>query len=80
MLIRTLRPLAVVVTPVTVAIAVSLPIALVKQLKALFVDISDQGGPDWKGPDGKPPLAFVIDTGGYSTSRCHNPQNLTTVI
>lgn len=58
-----LRPLAVVVTPVTVAIAVSLPIALVDQLKALFVDISDQGGPNWKGPDGKPPLAFVIDTG-----------------
>ncbi|KAF7795549.1 hypothetical protein EIP86_006711 [Pleurotus ostreatoroseus] len=65
MLIRTLRPLAVVVTPVTVAIAVSLPIALVKQLKALFVDISDQGGPDWKGPDGKPPLAFVIDTASF---------------
>ncbi|KAJ3555880.1 hypothetical protein NM688_g2340 [Phlebia brevispora] len=63
--IRTLRPLSVVVTPVTVAIAVSLPIALVNDLKALFVDISNDGGPDWKAPDGNPPLAFVIDTASF---------------
>ena len=60
---RVLKPLAVIITPVTVAIAISLPIALIESLKALFVDVSASGGPNWKGPDGKPPLAFVIDTG-----------------
>lgn len=60
---RSFRPLATIVTPVTVAIAISLPIALITDLKALFVDTTASGGPDWKGPDGRPPLAFVIDTG-----------------
>ncbi|PSR83436.1 hypothetical protein PHLCEN_2v5708 [Hermanssonia centrifuga] len=64
--VRVFRPLAAIITPVTVAIAVSLPIALVQPLKALFVDVSGDGGPDWKGPDGKPPLAFVIDTGAWA--------------
>jgi auxin efflux carrier family protein len=62
-LLRSLRPLTAIVTPVTVAIAISLPIALIQPLKALFVDVSSVGGPNWKGPDGKPPLAFIIDTG-----------------
>lgn len=61
--LRVLRPLSVVVTPITVTIAISLPIALIQDLKALFVDVSADGGPDWHGPDGRPPLAFVIDTG-----------------
>lgn len=60
---RSLRPLKAIVTPVTVAIAISLPIALIQDLKALFVDVSSEGGPNWKGPDGKPPLSFIIDTG-----------------
>jgi auxin efflux carrier family protein len=63
LIMRSLRPLSTVLTPVTIAIAIALPIALVDDLKALFVDISSTGGPDWKGPDGKPPLAFIIDTG-----------------
>ena len=67
-LVRTLRPLGVIFTPVTCTIAVSLPIALVSHLKALFVDVSNAGGPNWKGPDGKPPLAFVIDTGVYGSA------------
>ena len=64
--VRTLSPLGAIVTPVTVTIAVALPIALIKPLKALFVDTSSMGGPNWKGPDGKPPLAFIMDTGENS--------------
>ncbi|CDO75204.1 hypothetical protein BN946_scf184794.g11 [Trametes cinnabarina] len=63
--IRVFRPLSALFTPVTITLALSLPIALVQPLKALFVDVSDIGGPDWKGPDGRPPLAFVIDTAEF---------------
>jgi hypothetical protein len=52
-----------VVTPISAIVAISLLIALVDPLKALFVDF--EGGPSWNGPDGKPPLAFVIDTGCF---------------
>lgn len=62
---RLLRPLTAIVTPVPMTILISLPIALIQPLKALFVDVSGTGGPDWKGPDGKPPLAFMIDTGTH---------------
>jgi len=51
-----------VLNPGALALIVSLPIALVPELKALFVDASANGGPDFHGPDGRPPLAFVIDT------------------
>lgn len=67
-ILRSVRPLTVIITPVTVAIAISLPIALIDDLKALFVDISALGGPTWHGPDGKPPLAFIIDTGQFRIS------------
>ncbi|KAH9854916.1 auxin efflux carrier [Lenzites betulinus] len=63
--IRVFRPLAALITPVTITLAISLPIALVQPLKALFVDVSAIGGPDWKGPDGRPPLAFMIDTAQF---------------
>ncbi|CDO68782.1 hypothetical protein BN946_scf184989.g48 [Trametes cinnabarina] len=59
------RPFRAFLQPVTVAIAISLPIALVLPLKALFVDVSTQGGPSWHGPDGRPPLAFVMDTAQF---------------
>ncbi|TCD64242.1 Protein M3 [Steccherinum ochraceum] len=59
---RALRPVRAAMHPVTIALLLSLPIALVNSLKALFVDISDAGGPVYRGPDGRPPLAFVIDT------------------
>lgn len=59
---RLLLPLYAVLSPVTVSLLLSLPIALVPPLKALFVDVSGTGGPDWKGPDGRPPLAFLLDT------------------
>lgn len=60
---RVVKPLTTVVTPITLTLAVSLPIALVPDLKALFVDATASGGPDWTGPDGRPPLVFAIDTG-----------------
>ncbi|KAI0355431.1 auxin efflux carrier [Trametes cingulata] len=63
--IRVFRPLSALLTPVTITLAISLPIALVQPLKALFVDVSDIGGPSWKGPDGRPPLAFIIDTAEF---------------
>ena len=62
-IMKRLRPFSVVVTPVTITLAISLPIALIDPLKALFVDISAQGGPAFFGPDNRPPLAFMIDTG-----------------
>jgi hypothetical protein len=58
-----LQTLSFVFAPINLVIGISLCIALIKPLKALFVDVSAEGGPSWKGPDGKPPLAFVIDTG-----------------
>ena len=60
---RVLTTIAVVITPVSVIVAISLFIALLDPLKALFVSV--EGGPLWRGPDGKPPLAFVIDTGSF---------------
>ena len=62
-IMRVLRPFSVIISPVTITLIISLPIALIAPLKALFVDISDQGGPVYTGPDGRPPLAFMIDTG-----------------
>ncbi len=62
-IVRVFRPLGALVTPVTCTLAVSLPIALIQPLKALFVDVSATGGPSFKGPDSRPPLAFMIDTG-----------------
>ena len=58
-----LRILSTLFAPINLVICASLCIALVQPLKALFVDVSADGGPSWKGPDGKPPLAFLIDTG-----------------
>ncbi|KAI0650860.1 auxin efflux carrier [Trametes meyenii] len=63
--IRVFRPLAALITPVTVTLAISLPVALVQPLKALFVNVCDTGGPCWKGPDGRPPLAFIIETAQF---------------
>lgn len=64
-LMRFFRAISVIVTPITLTIAISLPVALIKPLKALFVDTTASGGPSWHGPDGNPPLTFVLDTGTY---------------
>lgn len=45
--------------PVSVTIYVSLPISLVPQLKALFVEVPGVHMPS--APDGQPPLAFIQD-------------------
>ncbi|KIJ55345.1 hypothetical protein M422DRAFT_151311 [Sphaerobolus stellatus SS14] len=60
-----LKILKVFLTPVTISLILSLPIAVIKPLKALFVDTTAMGGPNWHGPDGRPPLFFVIDTAGF---------------
>ncbi|KIY50656.1 hypothetical protein FISHEDRAFT_11054, partial [Fistulina hepatica ATCC 64428] len=60
--LATARPLRAVITPVTIALAISVPCALVQDLKALFTTATASGGPSWRGPDGNPPLAFVLDT------------------
>lgn len=70
--LRILAPVRALLHPVTMALIVSLPIALVNPLKALFVDISATGGPDFTGPDGRPPLAFIIDTGMFVFPVCHD--------
>ena len=63
--VRVIRPLRALVSPSTCALAVALPIALIRPLKALFVDISASGGPNFKAPNGFPPLEFIIDTGMF---------------
>ena len=60
---RIMQPVRAVFSPVTIALIIALPIALVNELKALFIDVTEFGGPNLNGPDGKPPLAFIIDTG-----------------
>ncbi|SJL12404.1 uncharacterized protein ARMOST_15831 [Armillaria ostoyae] len=46
-------------TPASITILISFPIALIKPLKALFVEVDGYYMPS--APDGEPPLAFVID-------------------
>lgn len=65
--LKVLAPLKHIVTPITITLAIALPIALIRPLKALFVDISESGGPVFKAPDGRPPLAFMIDTGASNS-------------
>ncbi|KAF8518031.1 auxin efflux carrier [Hysterangium stoloniferum] len=64
-LVKFIRVLSSTVSPVTVTVVLSIPIALIQPLKALFVDTTRIGGPDWKGPDGHPPLFFMIDTASF---------------
>lgn len=65
---RFLKFVAGMFTPINSVIVVSLVVALVEPLKALFVDISGVGGPSWAGPDGNPPLSFIIDTGSQQNA------------
>lgn len=50
-------------TPASIAIMVSFPIALVPQLKALFVEVP--GVHIHPAPDGQPPLAFLMDAANF---------------
>ncbi|KAF7419569.1 Protein M3 [Pleurotus ostreatus] len=59
-LVAVLRTLC---TPASIAIIIAFPIAVVPQLKALFVDVPGTHIPP--APDGQPPLAFIIDTATF---------------
>ncbi|KAH8818630.1 auxin efflux carrier [Flagelloscypha sp. PMI_526] len=63
--VRIFHPVLVILNPVTISVFVSIPCALVPQLKALFVDATQMGGPDWKGPDGRPPLTIFFDAADF---------------
>jgi hypothetical protein len=62
-LLRISTPFRAVANPITITLIVALIVAVVLPLKALFVDCTADGGPHLHGPDGRPPLSFVIDTG-----------------
>ena len=49
--------------PATITMALAFPIALVKPLKALFVEMENSPIPN--APDGKPPLYFILDTASF---------------
>ncbi|THV01915.1 hypothetical protein K435DRAFT_654419 [Dendrothele bispora CBS 962.96] len=48
-----------ILTPASISILIAFPIALVPQLKGLFVQTSGSGIPN--APDGEPPLSFILD-------------------
>lgn len=55
--------LSSLVSPPSLAIIISFPVALVKPLKALFVPIENSPIPN--APDGQPPLAFIQDAATF---------------
>ncbi|KAF9267797.1 auxin efflux carrier [Marasmius fiardii PR-910] len=57
---RVAKVIPTLVNPVVISMIISIPCALVPQLKAIFV--TDSGGPDWKAPDGRAPLNVIFDT------------------
>ncbi len=61
---RTFKPMASLFTPITMSMYIAIPVSLIPQLKALFVEVD--GGPFYQGPDGNPPLTFIINTGKLS--------------
>lgn len=62
LLSRFLRPLRAALTPITCSLLVSLTIALVPVLKALFVITP---GHSWRAPDNRAPLAALLDTASF---------------
>ncbi|KAK0502056.1 hypothetical protein EDD18DRAFT_1139119 [Armillaria luteobubalina] len=58
---RTFKPMASLFTPITMSMYIAIPVSLIPQLKALFLEVD--GGPYYQGPDGNPPLTFIINTG-----------------
>lgn len=59
-ILRGSRVLKSFLTPPSISIFISFPIALIPKLKALFVEVP--GTYIHPGPDGQPPLAFIMDT------------------
>ncbi|KIK63968.1 hypothetical protein GYMLUDRAFT_259028 [Collybiopsis luxurians FD-317 M1] len=68
--VKAVKPMSVIITPVTIALAISLPVSVIQPLKALFTDATVSGGPDWTGPDGSPPLNFVMETATFVGGLC----------
>ncbi|PBK87810.1 auxin efflux carrier [Armillaria gallica] len=60
---RTFKPIASLFTPITMSMYIAIPVSLIPQLKALFVEVD--GGPYYQGPDGNPPLTFIINTAEF---------------
>lgn len=60
---RALNILRSLMTPATISLLISFPISLIPTLKALFVPVPSSRIPF--GPDGAPPLAFVLDTANF---------------
>ncbi|KAK0451927.1 hypothetical protein EV421DRAFT_1731698 [Armillaria borealis] len=60
---RMFKPLSSLFTPIMMSMYIAIPISLIPQLKALFVEVDS--GPSYHGPDGNPPLTFIITTGKF---------------
>ncbi|KAK0442814.1 auxin efflux carrier [Desarmillaria tabescens] len=60
---RTFKSLSSLFTPITMSMYIAIPVSLIPQLKALFVEVD--GGPYYHGPDGNPPLTFIINTAEF---------------
>lgn len=67
-LVKIMKPVSVIITPITISLAISIPVSVIQPLKALFTNATASGGPDWKGPDGNPPLNFIMETGELTTT------------
>ncbi|KAJ3808597.1 auxin efflux carrier [Lentinula aff. lateritia] len=67
---KAIKTISVIITPVTITLAISLPVSVIQPLKALFTDATASGGPDWTGPDGSPPLNFIMDTATFIGGLC----------
>ncbi|KAJ3851194.1 auxin efflux carrier [Lentinula lateritia] len=74
---KAIKTISVIITPVTITLAISLPVSVIQPLKALFTDATASGGPDWTGPDGSPPLNFIMDTASFA--RMSIPKRLSTL-
>lgn len=60
-----------ILNPVSISLFFALPIALISPLKALFVVVDNWTGTRIpNGPDGKPPLAFILDTAAFIGAIC----------
>ncbi|KAF9066999.1 auxin efflux carrier [Rhodocollybia butyracea] len=68
--IKIVKPMSVIITPVTIALAISLPVSVIQPLKALFTDATASGGPNFRGPDGSPPLNFIMETATFVGGLC----------
>ncbi|KAG8836282.1 Protein M3 [Serendipita sp. 399] len=65
---RFLGSLRALVSPITIAMFVAFPIALIQPLKSLFLELEESSSSSPRipnAPDGKPPLYFILDTTSF---------------